>query len=209
MRRTLPLVITFLAGFVMFAQFFIPHKASQDTLKYMTDWVSIISAFALVLGVGSLIQRHAARIRQRHRDAPFSAVAILSFIVMAVLGIVWKTEEGTPCDWGFTYVFMPLDATMFSVLAFFVASAAYRTFRARTPEATLLLIGAVMLMLGRVPLQRLLDPHLAGFAEWIMTGPTTAAKRGILLGVALGSIAMSLRLILGIERSHLGGEEGG
>lgn len=204
MRRTLPLTITFLAGLVMFAQFFVPHKLSQDALTYMTDWMRIIGAFALVLGIGSLIQRHTGRIRQRHPDAAFSAVALLCFLGMVVLGIGWKTEEGSPFDWGFTYVFMPLDATMFSVLAFFMASAAYRTFRARTPEATLLLVASLALMFGRIPLQRALDPHLAGVAEWIMTWPATAAKRGILLGVALGSMAMSLRLLLGIERSHLG-----
>jgi len=208
-RRTLPLIITFLAGLVMFVQFFVPHKLSQDALKYMTDWMRIIGTFALVLGIGSLIQRHTARIRQRHRDAPYSAVALCCFLAMVVLGIGWKTEEGSPFDWGFTYVFMPLDATMFSVLAFFMASAAYRTFRARTPEATLLLVASLALMFGRIPLHQALDPHLAGVAEWIMAWPATAAKRGILLGVALGSMAMSLRLLLGIERSHLGtGKEG-
>ena len=126
----------------------------------------------------------------------------------------------------YTYVIIPLQATMFALLAFFIASAAYRAFRARTTEATLLLVAAALVMLGRVPLggwlwHKIVDlidlipgTHLAGlknleiFAkinDWIMDIPQTAAKRGIYIGIVLGGIAMSIRIILGIERSYTSG----
>jgi len=128
-------------------------------------------------------------------------------VTMAVL-MIWRgIEPGAPAYWAFNNIDVPLDGTMFSLLAFFIASAAYRTFRARTPEAALLLIAAMIVMLGRVPVGRLLGGWLGQSAEWIFDIPSTAAKRGILLGVALGSIATSLRIILGLERSWLGGGE--
>lgn len=114
-------------------------------------------------------------------------------------------EDGPGYRWLFDNILVPLDATMFALLAFFMASAAYRTFRARTPEATVLLVVAIIVMLGRVPIGELLSQHLPQVYEWFMMVPTVAAKRGIIFGVALGSIATSLRIILGIERSHLGG----
>jgi hypothetical protein len=102
---------------------------------------------------------------------------------------------------------VPLDATVFSLLAFFMASAAYRSFRARSVEATILLVVAVIVILGRVPLGGdLTHGYLPRITEWLMIFPTVGAKRGIIFGVALGVIATSLRIILGIERSHLGGE---
>jgi hypothetical protein len=115
-------------------------------------------------------------------------------------------DDGIGFKWLFDNVMVPLDATMFALLAFFMASAAYRTFRARTPEATVLLLVAVIVMLGRVPVGEMITHNMPKISEWFMMWPTVAAKRGILFGVALGSIATSLRIILGIERSHLGGK---
>ncbi len=65
-------------------------------------------------------------------------------------------QPGSFFDWIFNHVFVALDATMFSLLAFFIASAAFRAFRARTPEATALLIAGCIMMIGRVP-----------FGEWL------------------------------------------
>lgn len=119
---------------------------------------------------------------------------------------LFDTGDGPGFQWLFDNALVPLDSTMFALLAFFMASAAYRTFRARTPEATVLLIVAVIVMLGRVPVGEMIYHRMPQVSEWFMMWPTVAAKRGILFGVALGSIATSLRIILGIERSHLGGK---
>jgi len=72
-------------------------------------------------------------------------------------------------------------------------------------EASLLLVTAIIIMLGRVPIGEMIYDRMPQVYEWIMQYPTVAGKRGILFGVALGGIATSLRIILGIERSHLGG----
>ncbi len=210
MRLQIPIAIGFVAGMFMFVQFFIPHQMIKASFEDALDWAIIIGAFALVLGLGSLFRTHIDKIHHRREGFSYSFVTLISFAVMFFFGIFYKTDPSTTFDWLFMNVQVPLEATMFSLLAFFIASAAYRTFRARSVEATLLLSVAIIVMLGRVPISdKIPYLNLHEITEWIMMVPTVAAKRGILLGVALGAVATSLRIILGLERSHLGGGGGG
>ena len=206
MRLQVPIALGFLAGMFMIVQFFVPHPSFQETYDALLNWNVIIGAFALVLGLQSLFRTHVDKIRRRRAGSSYSLVTLTSFAVMFIAGIFYGgPNPGTLCDWLFMNVQVPLEATMFSLLAFFIASAAYRTFRARTPEATVLLVTAIIVMLGRVPIGEFIYARIPEGTEWIMSVPTVGAKRGIMLGVALGVIATSLRILLGIERSHLGG----
>ncbi len=206
MKIRVPLAITFLTAAVMTVIFFTPHHLGEQIQARVSDWVRVVGGLGLVLGIFSLLQTHLRKVARRSRDWGYSLVAVASFAVMAVLGVGWGIGQKSVFNWVFNNLYAPLDATMFSLLAFFVASAAYRTFRARTVEAALLLTAAIVVMFGRVPLGQMIFHRAPDVAEWIMAYPTTAAKRAILLGVTLGGVAMSLRIMLGIERSHLGGD---
>ena len=52
--------------------------------------------------------------------------------------------SGSMFWWFYEYAFKPLTSTMFAMLAFYVASAAFRAFRAKNFEAILLLSTAFM-----------------------------------------------------------------
>jgi hypothetical protein len=91
---------------------------------------------------------------------------------------------------------------MFALLAFYLASAAFRSFRTRSLDATILLVSAVVVMVGRLDDGRSL--HLPELSHWILDGPNLASKRAILLGVGLGMASTALKVVLGIERSYLG-----
>ncbi len=205
MRLHIPILLGFIAGMFFVVRYFMPHQVIQGTYEEMMVWLRVVASFSIVLGIASLMQRHWSKVRKRQQDWQYSIVTLVSFVAVCIIGLVWGKDQGTVFTWSFDHILVPLDATMFSLLAFYMASAAYRTFRARTPEATLLLIAAVIVMLGRVPIGQMMVSKLPNFTEWLMSVPTVAAKRAIIFGVALGGIATSLRIILGIERSHLGG----
>jgi hypothetical protein len=204
-KRTLPILLTFILGVTFTLQYYIPHPASEALLSEVSVWNQIIAGFAILLGVGSLLTTHYAKISRKEAGWGYSAVMFVSMLLMLGAGI-WSggKTEGTSFGWLYDYVFVALQGTMFSLLAFFVASAAYRAFRARTPEATVLLLAAILVMWGRVPLGEYLVSGVGQVAQWIMSVPNTAAQRGILIGVSLGGIATSIKIICGIERSYLG-----
>ncbi len=205
MQQRIPLTLCLIMGILMIVQFFVPHKLSETTFDLVVKWVRIISAFALVLGVRSITVRSIERIRRRRKDWVYSIFTLLGLVITAVAGLGWGVKAGTPLRTIYNNILVPLGATMFSILAYYMASAAYRAFRARTKEATLLLIAAFIVMIGKVPIGSAISGRLPDFADWVLNVPNMAAKRGILFGVALGMIATSLKIILGIERGWLGG----
>ncbi|MDO9577142.1 MAG: hypothetical protein Q7J16_04595 [Candidatus Cloacimonadales bacterium] len=231
MKRKLPLLITFAVGFIIIISEFIPHKPFGQMSEKLENWFLIISGFAILLGQLSLIKVNLMKIKFKQKNWQFFIVTLVSFAFMVIVGIFWGTESNhgilgngetvtsfigsKPFDYLFNNVYQHLSATMFSLLAFFIASAAYRAFIARTVESNLLLIAAVLVMLGNTSLgsfltgwlpQSLSFLHLPNISEFIMKYPNTAGQRAIMIGAGLGLIGSSLRIILGIERSYLGGE---
>jgi hypothetical protein len=139
------------------------------------------------------------------REGRFHALVLAGCLAfMALLGILGGVGEGTLFHWIFRHVQVPMHATMFSLLAFFIASAAYRAFRLRHRQATVLLVAATFVMLGSVPLGQALWKDLPAVSSWVLTTPSLAAQRGLILGAALGAVATALRILLGIERGWLG-----
>ena len=110
----------------------------------------------------------------------------------------------TAFGWIYNYMMVPLQGTMFAILAFFIASAAYRSFRARSREAAVLLVAAVIVMMGRVPLGEYLIPLSGDVSQWILNVLNASVRRAILIGVSLGAVALSFKIIFGVERSYLG-----
>jgi hypothetical protein len=217
MKRKFPLALVFIFGILGFIPFIIPHEIVQSSDEFLrNNFLKILAAFALILGLGSLLKVHMDKIKRKGQNWQYSWVLIITFIVTAIIGLfggvsgqgLIPTRIGSfPFDiWTIYFnIEVPLGATMFALLSFFMASAAYRAFRARSTEATLLLAAAFVVMIGVLPLGNSISPHLPSFAQWIMDVPNVAAQRGILFGVALGMIATALKIILGIERSWLGG----
>lgn len=209
MRTQIPLAITFITGLLIIIGFFVPHDPVGGVQSTFLQWFSIIVGFTMPVGLISLARSHTKRIIRRSPGFGYSVVLMIAMLATLVTcfysGIKFKGlhEPGTPFMWYYNNIFVPLSATMFSLLAFFIASAAYRAFRARTIDATLLLIAGALVMIGRVPIGDMVWDKLPVIADWIMEIPQMAAKRGILIGIALGMVVTSLRIILGIERTYL------
>jgi hypothetical protein len=230
-KRQWPIIVAFVCGIVMWAKYYIPTEQSQALQDGFMQWARILFGFAAMLGLLSLLHHHWSKIKLKRPGFGFSVVTLVMFVIMALTGLLpisWRWigfAEGFrslhgPHMYLFEYMFVPMQATMFSVLAFFIASAAFRAFRARSIEATALLIAGCVIMIGRVPVGDWLasqtvmtmgawgERSLINFpyiTDWLLNIPNAAAQRGIILGVILSQIAIAVRIIFGIERTYMGG----
>jgi len=206
MRLRIPLAIIFVMGIFTIVSHFIPAQPVADLNQTFRNWYIGIISFFIFLGTVNLARSNSEKIKTRARDWKYSIILIISLAVMLVAGFYkgrTSMEEGNPFMYLYFNVQYPLESTMYSLLAFFITSAAFRAFRARNREAVLLLVAAVLVMLGRVPIGAAMWDGFPDVTEWIMSFPNAAAKRGIRLGIDLGLISMALRMILGIERSYM------
>ncbi len=229
MKRTVPLIIAIVAGFVLLIANFIPFAEGWGLTAQ--EWFNILAVGAMILGGGNLIKLHLMKISGQRKGWGYSIVTIGCFVGTLIFGlfkigvhpneiypsVAWSgyyLESGSGLWWIYQHMIVPLTSMMFAMLAFYVATAAFRAFRAKNTEATLLLVTAGIVLLGRTyagvwlfdgwlpeSMQWLRFDNLT---VWIMDIPNTAGTRAITIGIALGVVATSLRILLGVDRSYLG-----
>ena len=205
MRRSIPMTITSFIGFWIVIDYFIKIEFLRTWTTTFQNWGIVVAAFALALGAVNLLRIHGKRVAARRPGWMESSVLLVALLSMSLTGIFLGTSS-TTFRFLFTNLQQPLSAAMFSLLVFFIASASFRAFRARSYEAAVLLISGVVLMLGRAPIGEVISPYFPTMADWIMQVPNLAGNRGIMIGAAIGIVSVCIRVLLGIDRGYLGQE---
>lgn len=192
---------------LIIASTFFAIPALAQIKKDLDQWFLITTAFAVLVGMINLSKIHADKISRKKEGYFYSYVLFAGMIYFLAFGLWRGSSSDAQFQWLFQTTVSPMNATMFSILVFYISSAAYRSFRIRTKEATVLLIAAVIVMLGRVTVGDMISPQIPKAANWIMDYPNVAGMRGITIGAMLGAVSQALRILVGIERGHLGGIE--
>lgn len=209
----------------------------SDALPHVAKVANILTVFLLGLGIFSLMRIHLMRLFKKQKDWFFSLVLILSMGLMIGYGYAdWNLrqfndpeqklelmENWAHANYGFDLLFngllQQMDAAMFSMIAFFILSAAYRAFRIRSVEATVLMASALIMILSIMGafdtmfnglinmLPGASEPgsfwdnvRLTSVAEWIKAYLQVPSLRALEFGVGLGALAMGLRIWLGLEK---------
>lgn len=194
----IPIAVAIAVGIVTLLSFFFDLPLLDALGATFIEWTIILTAFALLVGLGNLVLVHTTRIFRRNEPgAGYSIIVLITAIVVMVVGLFIGLNN-SPMTWVFNYVYGPLQGAFFALAAFFLATAAYRALRARNLETTLMLLAALVVFLGQTPI----IGALSDAKEWVLRVPSEAGVRGILLGVALGTLATALRLLVGLDRPY-------
>lgn len=232
-KKWMTIICTFIAGLYFIFEYFWPVHAMKDggvgnfvtpTVEPVSDFVNYIFIWTIGLGIISLVLVHGRRLLRLQPGWHNSLALFIAMISIAVYGLI--SNLGTTgskamqvtYDSLFNGLLVNLDAAMFALLAFYIASAAYRAFRVRTVEAGLLMFAALLVMLGLVNFGVMLtsgiptDSPLAFFrierlSSWLMLWINMPVQRAVTIGVAIGSLAMAMRIWLSLERGAFFSQE--
>jgi hypothetical protein len=196
-KHSLPLVLAYIFGLLaIVGLLFVPALA-----KTLTGWVGFLAAVALLIGILNLLSVHFRRLLQGNI---YSIVLVISLLAILGLGVTDYIEvtDGAVST-AFRNVQAPLEAALASMLAFFLLFSGVRVLQRRRSWWGLLFIGSVIVfLLGRTPLPGKIGELFIDFSDVLTDVFVTAGMRGILIGVAIGAIAVSVRVLMGIDKPY-------
>ncbi len=182
----------------------------------LVSLVSVLAAWAVLAGALNLVIVHGKRFLNRTPGWAYSIFTLLGFfgVLLANLLAPWlgggSGAASAVNNWLLTYLIAAGGAALAGLLAFFLVFAAYRLLRGRpTTASVVFVIALVLALLAMMPWPAgAPNPDLgAGTTlrdalQTLTRVPALAGARGLLLGIALGSVATGLRLLLGLDRPY-------
>ena len=208
-RIELPIALTIIFCLFQMIPYFVVVPALDKAAKTFVDWDSVMETFNTLIGFITLFMLHSRNISKRREGWHWSAWILVTMVLYSIIGIPMKSigfgVGGAIFEEIRMYVLTPLSAAMYASLGFWIASAAYRAFRARTGEAAVLLISGTIVMLANAPVGSSIWVGFGPLKDWIFDVPNMATMRGITIGAALGALALGARTLMGKERGYLRG----
>jgi hypothetical protein len=198
--------IAIASGLIVTVGYFLQNYPAIIELRVVfVDWAIQLSAVALLIGVINLLRVHIRKIGAGGLNAAYSVVTVAALVITFGLGIVRGPDHPWSL-WLFNNVQVPIETSLMALLAIALAYASARVLSRRLNLLSVFFVITALIVLlgmGTYPWGEI--PGITDIlAPWLMRVPAAAGARGILLGVALGTVATGLRVLMGVERPYGG-----
>jgi hypothetical protein len=201
---SISVAIAIAVGLIVLLGYFIDFPLLVNLRAIFLRWAVILAAIALIVGVLNLLNVHWKKINASKPGALYSTFLILALLATAVAVAIFR-PTGTWSMWIFNNIQVPIESSLMALLAVILAYASVRMLSQRINLFSIVFIAtALVVLLGTAGLPFLNLPVLSELRSWIERVPAVAGSRGILLGVALGTIATGLRVLMGADRPYGG-----
>lgn len=197
------LIFAAVAGLIVLLGYFVPALAGLQSL--LLRWSIILAGAATVVGVFSLILVHLNRIGNREKGRAFSAVLLLCLLFSLGLGLALGPDH-PDVRLLVNAVVVPVESSLMALLAVSLLYACVRLLRWRAnamsvvflTTAALMLIASATFPFGEVgALNNFLRP-------WFQHVLALGGARGMLIGMALGTLVTGIRVLIGADRPYGG-----
>jgi hypothetical protein len=206
MTRILAAALAIASGLIVLLGYFLGDEfAVLDRLQFiLTDWAIIIAGMAVLVGILNLVSVHMEKVRKGQKGGLYGALLVFSLVITFGLGLVFGPDHSI-MRIAVEAVIVPVEASLLAILAVTLVYASIRLLRRRTDVMSVIFLVTVVLFLiavmptpfGPIPV---FDQLILGITGMISSG----GARGLLIGVALGTLLTGIRVLFGIDRPYGG-----
>jgi hypothetical protein len=201
--RYLTAAIAMASGFIVLLGYIYPLAALTQVRMMLTDWAVVIAGMAVLVGILNLVFVQLEKMRRREKNSIYGVVLVLALVVTFALGLVFGPDDQV-MQLAVEAVIVPVEAALMAILAVTLVYASIRLFRRRTDVMTVIfLVVAVFFLIAVMPTPIGTVPggvQIAQFLEMFSHG----GARGLLIGIALGTLLTGLRVLFGVDRPYGG-----
>ncbi|HEU0293776.1 MAG TPA: hypothetical protein VFR47_13630 [Anaerolineales bacterium] len=198
--------IAILSGLIVLLGYLYPLDALIRSRGMLTNWAVIVAAMAVLVAVVHLVLVHMDKIRRREKNSIYGVVLVASLLVTVLIGISGERlgMAGPFMRFAVDAIIVPVEGSLMAILAVTLVYASIRLLRRRADVMTVIFLVVAVLFLiavmptpvGPMPGDFLLLQSLRLFSD--------GGARGLLIGIALGTLLTSLRVLFGIDRPYGG-----
>lgn len=202
--RILTAIIAIAVGILVLLGYFLPQAVTLQLL--LLDWAIILAGTAAIVGLINLLVVHLNKVARREKDGVYSAILVIGLVATFIFGLILKPQHPLMQAIVLNGIIIPVEAALLGILTVTLLYAAIRLLRRRSDvmsivfivTAALIFLGSATLPFGDVPvIGTLVRP-------WVSQIPAMSGARGILIGVALGTLTTGLRVLFGVDRPYGG-----
>jgi hypothetical protein len=214
-KGILPTAIAIASGALVLLGYFIRTPFLNMIRIELLQWAVILAAFAILVGIGNLLLVHSSKVRRQQKGSFYSVLLILAMLVTLAVGFLPLPLRTDGLSVLFNAIQLPIEASLMALLAVTLTYAGIRLLRRRLNLLSIIFLATVMLiLLGSAPLPFIGEilkingvPLLSGILRpWIAQVLAPGGARGILIGVALGTLTTGLRILFGSDRPYGGNQ---
>jgi len=201
--RVVTAAIAIAAGLFVLAGYFFPIAVLADLRMRLIDGAILIAGMAVLVGIYNLIAVQMEKIRTRQKGSTYGGLLALSLVITFGFGLLYGPENPY-IRLTVDAIIVPVEASLMAILAVSLIYASIRLLRRRAnllsmvflSAAVLALVAVVPTPLGPIPGDRAISSFLG-----MLSG---GGARGLLLGIALGTLLTGLRVLFGVDRPYGG-----
>jgi hypothetical protein len=199
-------VIAIATGAIVLFGYFFAAPVLTSMRVVLVNWAAILAAFAIFVGIVNLLAVHANKVKKKEKGRGYSLVLVFCLFATLILGLALRPEHPI-LSAVFNSIQLPVEASLMAVLAVTLTYASIRMLRRRLNILGFVFLGtALIILLGTAPMPFLGDvPIMSDLVRPFVTQVLAAGgARGILIGVALGTLTIGLRILFGADRPYGG-----